>query len=96
MLTPLPGAWPLKPGCATLPFFGVEPFILNPASGEVLEGVAAGVLAFRRSWPGMMQGVYRDPSRFESAYFQDYKGYYFSGDRARRDAGTPCTLLRAH
>ncbi len=86
MLTPLPGATPTKPGSATLPFFGVQPVVLNPETGaEITEAKADGVLAFRDSWPGQMRTVYGDHDRFVSTYFASYKGYYFSDDGCRRD-----------
>jgi acetyl-CoA synthetase len=85
MITPLPGATPQKPGSATLPFFGVKPVILDPQTGEELEGACEGVLAIKEPWPGQMRGVYGDPERFYNTYFVQYKGYYFSGDGCRRD-----------
>ncbi len=87
MLTPLPGATATKPGSATLPFFGVQPVVLNPETGaEITETKADGVLAFRDSWPGQMRTVYGDHDRFIATYFASYKGYYFSDDGCRRDA----------
>jgi len=87
MLTPLPGATTLKPGSATFPFFGVEPIILDPQSGKEIHTMEAeGVLCMKESWPGQMRTVFGDPARFKSAYFADYKGYYFAGDGCRRDA----------
>ena len=86
MLTPLPGATAAKPGSATLPFFGVEPVILDATSGEeITETEAEGVLCIKESWPGQMRTVYGDHERFEKTYFSDYKGYYFTGDGCRRD-----------
>ncbi len=84
MIVPLPGATPAKPGSATLPFFGVEPVLLDD-EGKVLDGAAAGNLAIPRSWPGQMRGVYNNPGRFHEAYFSMYPGYYFTGDGCRRD-----------
>ena len=84
MIVPLPGATPSKPGSASLPFFGVEPVLLDD-DGNVLEGAVSGNLAFPRSWPGQMRGVYNNPERFKSAYFEMYPGYYFTGDGCRRD-----------
>ncbi len=84
MIAPLPGAIDAKPGSATLPFFGVEPVLLDD-EGKVLEGPASGNLAIPRSWPGQMRGVYNDPKRFHQAYFSMYPGYYFTGDGCRRD-----------
>jgi len=85
MIVPLPGATPAKPGSASLPFFGVQPVLLDD-DGNVLEGAASGNLAMPRSWPGQMRGVYNNPERFHEAYFSMYPGYYFSGDGCRRDA----------
>jgi acetyl-CoA synthetase len=86
LITPLPGAWGTKPGSATLPFFGVKPVILEPESGkEIKETVASGVLAISQPWPGQMRTVYGDHTRFEETYFDMYKGFYFTGDGARRD-----------
>ncbi len=84
MIVPLPGATDAKPGSATLPFFGVEPVLLDD-EGNVLEGAASGNLAIPRSWPGQMRGVYNNPKRFHEAYFSMYPGYYFTGDGCRRD-----------
>ncbi len=84
MIAPLPGAIDAKPGSATLPFFGVEPVLLDD-EGNVLEGEASGNLAIPRSWPGQMRGVYNNPDRFHEAYFSMYPGYYFTGDGCRRD-----------
>ena len=86
LITPLPGATPLKPGSATFPFFGVKPIILDPHSGEEIEGNGvSGVLAITEPWPGQMRTVYGDHKRFEETYFDQYKGYYFTGDGCRRD-----------
>ncbi len=84
MIAPLPGAIDAKPGSATLPFFGVEPVLLDD-EGNVLDGAASGNLAIPRSWPGQMRGVYNNPQRFHEAYFSMYPGYYFTGDGCRRD-----------
>jgi acetyl-CoA synthetase len=85
LITPLPGAWPTKPGSATLPFFGVEPCLVD-ANGKEIEGPGEGALCIKRSWPGQMRGVYGDPKRYKETYFVQFPGYYFSGDGARRDA----------
>ncbi len=85
LITPLPGATPLKPGSATLPFFGVVPEIVD-SEGNVLEGEAEGNLCIRQPWPGMMRTLYGDHQRFKETYFSTYKGKYFTGDGARRDA----------
>ena len=87
LLTPLPGATKTKPGSATNPFFGVQPVILDPATGAELTGTEVeGVLCIKDSWPGQMRTVYGDHDRFVKTYFSDFKGYYFSGDGCRRDA----------
>lgn len=85
MITPLPGAIALKPGSATLPFFGVEPVLLD-ADGQELDGEASGNLAIRSSWPSQIRTVYGDHKRCVDTYFTTYPGYYFTGDGARRDA----------
>jgi acetyl-CoA synthetase len=84
LITPLPGATRLKPGSATLPFFGVVPAIVDP-EGKVLEGECSGNLVLTRSWPGQMRTVYGDHQRFVDTYFKTYPGTYFTGDGARRD-----------
>ncbi|MGC1496402.1 MAG: acetate--CoA ligase [Sulfitobacter sp.] len=87
LLTPLPGAHALKPGSAMKPFFGIEPVVLEPTSGEEIHDTACeGVLCLKGSWPGQMRTVWGDHERFEKTYFSDYKGYYFTGDGCRRDA----------
>jgi len=85
MITPLPGATDLKPGSATLPFFGVQPAILD-AEGKELIGACEGNLAIKASWPSQIRSVYGDHQRMIDTYFSTYKGYYFTGDGARRDA----------
>ena len=86
LITPLPGATPTKPGAATFPFFGIEPAVLDAQTGEELQGNdVSGVLAMKAPWPGLMRTVYGDHKRFEETYFQQYKGYYFTGDGCRRD-----------
>ncbi|TCR73393.1 acetyl-coenzyme A synthetase [Rhizobium sp. BK376] len=85
MITPLPGATDLKPGSATLPFFGVQPQLVDN-EGNVLEGAADGNLVIADSWPGQMRTVYGDHERFVQTYFSTYKGKYFTGDGCRRDA----------
>jgi acetyl-CoA synthetase len=84
LITPLPGATPLKPGSATRPFFGVRPEIVD-GEGRLLEGAAEGNLCIADSWPGMMRTVYGDHKRFVETYFSTFKGRYFTGDGARRD-----------
>ncbi len=84
MLTPLPGATDLKPGSATLPFFGVQPAILDE-NGQEIEGEGAGSLVVKASWPSQIRTVYGDHQRLIDTYFSTYPGYYFTGDGARRD-----------
>ena len=88
MLTPLPGATPLKPGSATRPFFGVKPGIIDTETNTLIEGdgEASGALVIQGSWPGQIRSIYGDHQRMVDTYFKDYPGYYFSGDGARRDA----------
>ncbi|MFL2499451.1 MAG: acetate--CoA ligase [Porticoccaceae bacterium] len=84
MLTPLPGAMALKPGSATLPFFGIEPAILDPEGKEV-DGAGEGLLMIKKSWPCQIRTVFNDHQRCVDTYFSAYPGYYFTGDGARRD-----------
>ena len=84
MITPLPGAIGTKPGSATLPFFGIQPAIVD-ADGTALKGVAEGNLLITDSWPGQVRTIYGDHQRFIDTYFSAYPGNYFSGDGARRD-----------
>ena len=84
LITPLPGATPLKPGSATRPFFGVQPQLVDN-DGKVLDGAADGNLCIIDSWPGQMRTVYGDHERFIQTYFSTYKGKYFTGDGCRRD-----------
>ncbi|SHL98701.1 acetyl-coenzyme A synthetase [Roseovarius litoreus] len=87
LITPLPGAIATKPGSATVPFFGVRPLVLETESGKEIDSTEAeGVLAIKDSWPGQMRTVWGDHDRFQATYFQQYKGYYFTGDGCRRDA----------
>ena len=84
MIAPLPGATALKPGSATLPFFGVKPVLLN-SDGNEIEGAGSGSLAISGSWPGQIRTVFGDHDRCFATYYSTYKGYYFTGDGARRD-----------
>ncbi len=84
LISPLPGATDLKPGSATLPFFGVNPQLVDE-KGLVLEGAASGNLCITESWPGQMRSVYKDHARFEQTYFSTYPGKYFTADGCRRD-----------
>ena len=87
LITPLPGATALKPGSATLPFFGVKPGIVDTTTNKLIEGngEAKGALVIMQPWPGQMRTVYGDHQRFVDTYFKTYPGYYFTGDGARRD-----------
>ena len=85
MISPLPGATPLKPGSATKPLFGVRPELLD-GEGKVIDGAGEGSLVIADSWPGQMRGVWGDPKRFFATYFTHYAGKYFTGDGCRRDA----------
>jgi acetyl-CoA synthetase len=84
LISPLPGATKLKPGSATLPFFGVRPALVDE-NGTFLEGATSGNLVILDSWPGQMRTVYGDHERFVQTYFSTYKGMYFTGDGCRRD-----------
>ena len=82
LLTPIPGAIPTKPGCATVPFFGIEPLVLN----EKGETVDVGILAIKHPWPGMLRGIYGDQQRYIDTYWSKWNGrHYFPGDGARVD-----------
>jgi len=84
VISPLPGSTDLKPGSATLPFFGIKPAIVDN-DGKILEGPTEGNLCITDSWPGQMRTVYGDHKRFYETYFSKFKGKYFSGDGVRRD-----------
>ena len=85
LISPLPGATPLKPGSATLPFFGVQPVLLTDDGEEIDGNSVQGLLALKSSWPGQMRTIYGDHKRFFDTYFSQFSGYYFTGDGARRD-----------
>lgn len=86
MISPIPGAIPTKPGSATLPFFGVKPVLVDNEGIEIKEkGEISGNLCISSPWPSIMRGVYGDKKRFKETYFSQFKGYYFTGDGARRD-----------
>ncbi len=85
MISPLPGAIDQKPGSATLPFFGIQPAIVD-ADGKILDNECSGNLVICDSWPGQMRTVYGDHKRFESTYFSTYEEMYFTGDGCRRDS----------
>ncbi|HMW73599.1 MAG TPA: AMP-binding protein, partial [Cellvibrionaceae bacterium] len=84
LITPLPGAHTLKPGSASLPFFGVEPGLVD-SNGQLIEGPGEGNLVIKRSWPSQIRSVYGDHERMVQTYFATYPGFYFTGDGARRD-----------
>lgn len=85
LISPLPGATPLKPGSATKPLFGIQPAVVDN-DGNILEGEAKGNLVILDSWPGQMRTVYGDHQRFVDTYFSTYDGMYFTGDGVFRDA----------
>eukprot|EP00490_Sorites_sp_Unknown_P001221 CAMPEP_0114693030 /NCGR_PEP_ID=MMETSP0191-20121206/68615_1 /TAXON_ID=126664 /ORGANISM="Sorites sp." /LENGTH=293 /DNA_ID=CAMNT_0001986195 /DNA_START=856 /DNA_END=1738 /DNA_ORIENTATION=+ len=100
IITPLPGATVLKPGSATLPFFGIQPALLDKNTGKEIEsksnnetktdtgdddGIDEGILVIKKPWPGMARTVYGDHQRYLATYMKPYKGYYFTGDGAKRD-----------
>ncbi len=84
LITPLPGATPLKPGSATFPFFGIEPMVAKP-DGKEAEVNEGGELVIRKPWPGMMRTVYKNHERFKETYFTKYPGVFQTGDGARKD-----------
>lgn len=84
MITPIPGVTDLKPGSATLPFFGIKPALVG-AEGKILEGAVSGNLVITQSWPSQLRSVYGDHQRCVETYYTTYPGYYFTGDGARRD-----------
>jgi acetyl-CoA synthetase len=84
MIAPVPGAVKMKPGSASLPFFGVMPAIVD-SSGKVIEGPGEGTLVITHPWPGQMRTVYGNHQRFIETYFSAFPGMYFTGDGARRD-----------
>src|SRR3989339_1582724 len=84
LITPLPGAIPVKPGSASMPFFGVQPQVVTQ-EGKPAKANEGGYLIIKQDWPGMMRGVYGDPKRFFDTYFNHFPGVYFTGDGARLD-----------
>jgi acetyl-CoA synthetase len=84
MITPLPGATPLKPGTATLPFFGILPEVVDDA-GKAVPKESGGKLVIRKPWPSMLRGIWGDPKRFVETYWSEVKGSYFTGDGCRQD-----------
>jgi acetyl-CoA synthetase len=85
LITPLPGAIPTKPGSATLPFFGVEPVLVDESGEELTDNDVSGNLCIRNSWPGQARTIWGDHARFKETYFSRYPGLYFTGDGCRRD-----------
>ena len=85
VLTGLAGATPMKPGAASLPFFGIEPCLLDDACNEVQGNDVSGRLFIKRSWPGMMRTLYGDHDRFVQTYLVQCPGFYATGDGAYRD-----------
>jgi acetyl-CoA synthetase len=85
LISPLPGAIPCKPGSATLPFFGIEPVLVDEQGDEIAGNGVSGNLCIRRSWPGQARTIYGDHSRFRETYFTRFPGLYFTGDGCRRD-----------
>ncbi|MEM7049952.1 MAG: acetate--CoA ligase [Acidobacteriota bacterium] len=86
LITPLPGATPAKPGSATLPFFGVEPVLVDDDGAVIAGDDVRGNLCMARSWPGQARTLYGDHERFRETYFSQYPGLYFTGDGCHRDA----------
>ena len=84
MISPLPGAIAQKPGSATLPFFGVDPAVVDEAGNEVAANVG-GKLIIRKPWPSMLRTIYGDDERFDKQYWSEFPGRYLTGDGARRD-----------
>ena len=84
LISPIAGTTPLKPGSATLPFFGVQPVVVDNEGNE-LQGECEGNLCIKSSWPGMMRTVYKDHKRFVETYFRSFIGKYFTGDGCKRD-----------
>ena len=85
MITPMPGATAAKPGSATLPFFGIQPVLLDNEGNEVEGKGVSGLLAVKEAWPSMARTIQNDHGRFLETYLKPYEGYYFTGDGARRD-----------
>ncbi|QRN95435.1 acetate--CoA ligase [Archangium violaceum] len=85
LITPLPGATPTKPGSATLPFFGIEPVLVDEKGQEIQGNDVSGNLCLKRPWPGQARTIWGDHRRFRETYFSAYPGMYFTGDGCRRD-----------
>jgi acetyl-CoA synthetase len=86
MILPLPGAIDIKPAKAMVPFFGVQPAILDEEGKEIKGSPGTGALCIKTAWPGMLRGIWGDQSLLRENYFSQFPGYYFSGDGAERDA----------
>jgi acetyl-CoA synthetase len=84
MISPLPGAIPTKPGTATLPFFGIDAAIVNE-EGKECGPNQGGRLVIRKPWPSMLRTLWGDKKRYQDVYWKEYKGWYLTGDGARRD-----------
>jgi len=84
LISPIAGITPVKPGSATLPFFGVKPELVDE-QGEILEGENSGNLIISQSWPSQIRSIYGDHQRMIDTYFSTYRGQYFTGDGAKRD-----------
>ncbi|MGZ2410677.1 acetyl-CoA synthetase [Sphingomonas sp. F9_3S_D5_B_2] len=84
LISPFPGATPMKPGSATRPLPGIAPLLVD-AEHNLLQGPASGNLCLGNSWPGQMRTVWNDHGRFFETYFKAYPGLYFTGDGCRRD-----------
>ncbi len=84
MISPLPGATPTKPGSGTLPFFGIEPEVVDKKGKKVAKG-SGGLLIIKKPWPGMLRTIYNDDERYQKQYWSEFPGIYFTGDGARRD-----------
>jgi acetyl-CoA synthetase len=84
LITPLPGAIPTKPGSATLPYFGIDPAVVDERGREVGANIG-GKLIIRRPWPSMLRTIYGDKERYKKQYWSEFKGKYLTGDGARRD-----------
>jgi len=84
MIAPLPGATPTKPGSATLPFFGIEPEVVDKKGKKVEKG-SGGLLVIKKPWPGMLRTIYKDDDRYKKQYWSEFPGIYFTGDGARID-----------
>ena len=85
VITPLPGATPVEPGSATLPFFGIHPVIADEDGSILKAAEAEGNLCFDQPWPGQARTIWGDHSRFKETYFSRFPGFYFTGDGCRRD-----------